>query len=247
MSEFWAYVLAGFLAQIVDGALGMAFGITATSLLLTAGASPAIASATVHTAEVFTTGASAISHRLLGNVDRSLLLRLAVPGVIGAVVGSYLLASLPGDKLKPFIAVYLLFLGVRVLRQALKKEADAPEPVRHVGVLGFFGALLDAIGGGGWGPIVSSTLIARGGTPHLTIGTVNAAEFFVTLASSLTFLMTMGFQHGVTVLGLIIGGVVAAPLGAVLARRIPPRLLLALVGVTVIILSLRTLWTVALP
>jgi hypothetical protein len=241
MNDIWVYILAGFLAQVVDGALGMAFGITATSVLLTAGATPAIASATVHTAEVFTTGASAISHRLLGNINKALFFQLVIPGVMGAVVGSYILASLPGDTLKPIIAIYLILLGIRILRLAFQKTEKEPSTPSHSGVLGFFGAFFDAIGGGGWGPIVTTTLIARGSTPHTTIGTVNAVEFFVTLAASLTFLATMGLKYGFVALGLIIGGVIAAPLGAILCRKIPTRPLLLLVGTVVILLSVRNL------
>lgn len=235
------FIAIGFAAQLVDGALGMAFGITASTLLLGMGVPPAISSATVHAAECFTTGASATSHHAFGNIDRVLFKRLLLPGVIGAAAGAYLLASLPGDALKPWIAGYLLLMGVLILSKAFC--AYRPRKVAsHLRPLGFFGALIDAIGGGGWGPIVASNLLARGNDLRLTVGTVNAVEFFVTLTASLVFLMTLGLSHWGIIAGLAIGGVLAAPLGAWLVKYVSPRPLLLLVGSLVIVLSVRTLW-----
>lgn len=234
------YIAIGFVAQLIDGALGMAYGVTASSLLLGMGIPPAISSATVHAAECFTTGTSALSHRAFGNIDRRLFRRLLLPGMLGAGVGAYLLASLPGDLLKPWIAVYLLLVGGVIM---LKAFLDFPprEVTTHLAPLGFFGALIDAIGGGGWGPIVASNLLARGNVLRLTVGSVNAVEFFVTLTASVVFLLTLGLSHWGIIAGLAIGGVAAAPLGAWLVKRVRPRPMLMFVGILVIALSLRTL------
>ncbi len=235
------FIAIGFAAQLVDGALGMAYGVTASSLLLGLGVPPAVTSATVHAAECFTTGASATAHHAFGNIDRELFARLLVPGVLGAGVGAYLLASVPGDAIKPWIAAYLLLMGVVIVAKGL----GTPRPRKvasHLRPLGFFGALVDAMGGGGWGPIVASNLLARGNDLRLTVGTVNAVEFFVTLTASLVFLVTLGIDHWDIIAGLAIGGVLAAPLGAWLVRHVRPRPLMLLVGVLVIGLSVRTLW-----
>lgn len=239
--ELLTYIAIGFGAQLVDGALGMAYGITASSMLLGLGVPPAVTSATVHAAECFTTGASASAHHAFGNIDRTLFKRLLLPGVAGAAIGAYLLASLPGELMKPWIAGYLLLMGLLLVARSL--FAYRPRNVAsYLGPLGFFGALVDAIGGGGWGPIVTSNLLARGNDLRLTVGTVNAVEFFVTLTASLVFLLTLGLAHWDIIAGLAIGGVAAAPLGAWLVKYVRPRPVLALVGLLVIGLSLRTLW-----
>ncbi|MBN8213726.1 MAG: sulfite exporter TauE/SafE family protein [Xanthomonadales bacterium] len=235
------YIVIGFAAQLVDGALGMAYGVTASSLLLGFGVPPAVSSATVHAAECFTTGTSAISHHAFGNIDRKLFRRLLLPGMLGAGVGAYLLTTIDGDMLKPWIAGYLLLMGAMILFKSFR-ELVPKEVTSHVSILGFFGALVDAIGGGGWGPIVASNLIARGHELRLTVGSVNAVEFFVTLTASVVFLLTMGTGHLGIVLGLALGGVVAAPFGAWLLRFVRPRLLMPVVGVLVIGLSVRTLY-----
>lgn len=239
--DFLLYVLIGFAAQLIDGALGMAYGVTASSLLLGFGVPPAVSSATVHAAECFTTGTSAISHHAFGNIDRKLFRRLLLPGMLGAGVGAYLLTTIDGDMLKPWIAGYLLLMGIMILFKSFR-ELVPKEVTSHVSALGFFGALMDAIGGGGWGPIVASNLIARGHELRLTVGSVNAVEFFVTLSASIVFLLTMGTGHLGIVLGLALGGVVAAPFGAWLLRFVRPRLLMPVVGVLVIGLSVRILY-----
>lgn len=241
MDEIALYVIIGFLAQMIDGAIGMAYGVTATSVLLSAGVPPATASACVHAAETFTTGASGIAHWKLGNVDRQLLWRLALPGAIGGAIGAYALSELDGDTLKPVIAVYLLLLGVVIIWRALtRRPLEAPAP-RSVAPLGFFGGLLDAIGGGGWGPIVTSSLLGQGATPRYAIGSVNLAEFFVTLTISATFLFTVGLGLWPIITGLIIGGVIAAPFAALAAKHMPAKYLMLAVGCVVIVLSLNTL------
>jgi len=235
------YVVIGFVAQMIDGAIGMAYGVTASSVLLSLGVPPATASACVHAAETFTTGASGFAHWRLGNVDRKLLLRIAIPGMIGGAIGAYALSELPGETLKPFISAYLLLLGAFIVWKALAaRPIEAPAP-RAVGPLGFVGGLVDAIGGGGWGPIVTSTLLGQGATPRYAIGSVNLAEFFVTLTISTTFFLTVGLSLWPIIAGLIIGGVIAAPFAALATKHIPDKILMLMVGGVVVLLSLRTI------
>ncbi|MBN8910467.1 MAG: sulfite exporter TauE/SafE family protein [Rhizobiales bacterium] len=241
MDDIFLYVVIGFAAQMIDGAIGMAYGVTATSVLLSSGVPPATASACVHAAETFTTGASGIAHWKLGNVDRQLLWRLALPGAIGGAIGAYVLSEFDGDTLKPYISVYLLLLGLVIIWKALvKRSLEAPKP-RSVAPLGFFGGLLDAIGGGGWGPIVTSSLLGQGATPRYAIGSVNLAEFFVTLTISTTFFLTVGLSLWPIITGLIIGGIIAAPFAALAAKHVPARLLMLAVGLVIIGLSVNTL------
>jgi uncharacterized membrane protein YfcA len=240
MNEMLYYVLVGFVAQMIDGTLGMAYGVSASTLLLTRGIAPATVSATVHAAEVFTTGVSAVAHHYFANVDRRLFWRLVIPGVLGAIVGAYILSQIPGDRFKPIIAAYLLGMGVLIVIRVFRTVPPL-SVTTHLTPLGFCGAFIDAIGGGGWGPVVASTLIARGNHARLTVGSVNAAEFFVTLAASVTFIVTMGITHWPIIMGLAGGGMVAAPLGAYTCKRIPHRPFMFLVGLLVIGLSLRTL------
>ena len=235
--QFLFFVMVGLAAQLIDGALGMAFGLVSSSVLLSMGVPPAAVSASVHTAEVFTTGASGVSHLVMRNVDRRLFLRLAIPGVVGGVVGAYVLTRLPGDLIRPFIYAYLLVLSALILLRAVGRLVPRRE-VRRVPVLGFFAGLLDATGGGGWGPVATSTLLARGGTARTTIGTVNAAEFLVTLAISVTFFFTIGLQHLEVILGLLVGGMIAAPLAALFVRHVRERWVLLAVGLLVMAISL---------
>ncbi|MDQ8697380.1 sulfite exporter TauE/SafE family protein [Hyphomicrobium sp. LHD-15] len=242
MDEVLLYVIIGFVAQMIDGAIGMAYGVTASSVLLSAGVPPATASACVHAAETFTTGASGLAHWKLGNVDRKLIWRLAVPGMIGGAIGAYALSEFDGDTLKPYISVYLLLLGLVIIWKALvRRPLEAPQP-RSVAPLGFAGGLLDAMGGGGWGPIVASSLLGQGATPRYAIGSVNLAEFFVTLTISVTFFFTIGLGLWPIITGLVVGGVIAAPFAALAAKHVPAKLLMLVVGCVVIGLSLRTLY-----
>ncbi len=239
--ELLYYFAAGFFAQVVDGALGMAFGVTASSLLMSVGVPPAAASATVHAAECFTTGASAVSHHAFGNISKTLFRRLLLPGVVGALIGAYVLTAISGEAIKPWIAGYLLLLGLYIMAKAFRDFVPR-EVTTHLTPLAFCGALLDAIGGGGWGAIVTSNLLARGNDVRATIGSVNAVEFFVTLASSAVFLATLGLGYWKIMVALGLGGLLAAPLGAWLCGRVPRRPFMFLVGVLVITLSVRTLW-----
>lgn len=233
------FVVVGFVAQMIDGAIGMAYGVTSAAVLLSLGVPPATTSACVHAAETFTTAASGIAHWRFGNVDRKLIVRLALPGMIGGALGAYLLTELPGEKIKPFINAYLLLIGLLIVWKAVSKATrEAPTPKR-VAPLGLVGGLLDSIGGGGWGPIVTSTLIGQGTTPRYAIGTVNLAEFFVTFTISATFVLTIGLELWPIIAGLILGGIIAAPFAAYAASRLPDKVLMIIVGCVVAILSLR--------
>ncbi len=239
--EIIYFALAGFLAQLVDGALGMAYGVTCNSLLLAFGYPPAAASASVHLAEVATSGVSGHFHWRLGNVDRQLFKALVVPGMLGGVIGAWTLSRLPGDTIRPWIAVYLGLMGLRILYQAIRIAPLIQPRMRRVRWLGFVGGLMDAIGGGGWGPIVTSTLVGHGHDPRMAIGSVNRAEFFVTVAQSFAFAWAIGVGNWRVVVGLCLGGVIAAPLGAHLARWVKAETLMRLIGVVIILLSLRTI------
>ncbi len=242
-NNIFIFIAAGFAAQLIDGALGMAYGVSCNSLLLGFGVPPALASASIHTAEVFTTGVSGLSHLLLRNVNRRLLLKIAIPGVIGSATGAFLISSvIDGGIIKPVISGYLLLMGVLILRKSLSRTEIVPQTnTKKVSFLGLVGGFFDAIGGGGWGPIVTTNLIHRGNTPKQTIGTVNTAEFFVSFVSTGIFIFILGVQNWQIVLGLIIGGVIASPLGALLAGKIKPKILMTLVGITIILISAITI------
>jgi uncharacterized membrane protein YfcA len=236
----------GFVAQMIDGALGMAYGVSSNTFLLSLGIPPAAASASVHMAEVVTTGISGISHWKLGNVDWKLVRRLLVPGVIGGLIGAYVLTSIDGDLIKPYIALYLLIMGGVIIYKAfttkLRKKPDEYHGPR-ISLLGLFGGFCDAIGGGGWGPVVTSTLVARGKHPRMTIGSVNFSEFFVTLGQSIVFVLTLSFgEYWKVILGLLIGGAIAAPIAAKVAQKLPMKALMIFVGALIIVLSIRTIY-----
>lgn len=239
------YIIVGFIAQIIDGALGMAYGVTSTTFLLSMGIPPVAASASVHTAEVFTSGVSGLAHLKFGNVDKKLFKKLLIPGIIGGILGAYILTVVPGKTIKPFIAFYLLIMGLFILRKAFKKVEQKEVKTKLV-PLGVSGGFFDAIGGGGWGPIVTSTLVARGHNPRFSIGSVNLAEFFVTVAEVATFLTIIGLVHWQIIVGLIIGGVLAAPLAAYVCKRLPSRALMIMVGLLIMVLSIRTIYSVLL-
>lgn len=240
-NDFFFYMLVGLAAQLVDGTLGMAYGITSTSSLLALGVPPAVSSASVHVAEMFTTGASAISHYRFGNINKKLLKSLVIPGVLGAVAGAYLLSDLiNGDFIKPYISAYMIILGIVIIRKALQKNI-VKKKTKNINILAAFGGFIDSIGGGGWGPVVTSTLLGQGRDPRYTIGSVNASEFAVSFASGVTFIIFQGIDNWQVVAGLIIGGVIASPFGAFLVNKVRRRPLMILVGTVVILLSLRTI------
>ena len=236
---FWLAVGVGLAAQIVDGALGMAYGITSNSFLLGIGASPAAASGAVHVAEIFTTALSGVSHIKFGNVDKQLFKKIVIPGVIGGVIGVIFLTSIDGKLLKPFVTAYLLIMGIVILRKAFKIHREkSSEELKHVRKLAVSGGFLDAVGGGGWGPVVTSSLIGQGNNPRKTIGTVNTAEFFVAFFGTAIFVIFIELNCWTVILGLIVGGALAAPLGAYLVNKTSKKTMFIAVGLTIIITSL---------
>lgn len=244
--QFWMFVGVGFLAQLADGLLGMGYGVVTQIFLIGAGVPVAAVSSSIHTAEVFTAGASGYSHYRFGNVNRRLFRVLLAPGVLGAVGGALLLWWLGehyAQYIKPLLAIYTLLLGIRILSRAFIKGKPRGK-ARNLGWLAGAGGFLDSFGGGGWGPLVTSTLIAKGKTPQYVIGTVSLTEFFVTFASAVTFFSVIGLSHWVVIAGLLIGGVVAAPISARLAGKLPVRTMFVLVGIVVVFWSLRILWKV---
>lgn len=243
LSAILPFIAIGFGAQLVDGAIGMAFGVITNTLLVSVmGMSPAQASARVHIVEMFTTAASGISHVLHKNVDWKLFSRLAIPGVIGGVIGAYVLTNIDAAVAKPFVMVYLSGIGIYLLYRAWGYTHEHRQP-KVIAPLGFIGGFLDAAGGGGWGPVVTSNLLIQGSSPRMTVGTVNTTEFFLTTAVSITFITQIGFEaFTAATLGLLIGGLLAAPFGAYLAKRIPPQRLMLMVGVILTMTSLFSLY-----
>ena len=239
--ELLVFFFIGVFAQLVDGTLGMGYGATSTSFLLAYGVPPVISSTGVHVAEMFTTGASAISHHKFGNINKKLVKNLLVPGVLGSVTGAYLLSDvIDGDVIKPFISVYMIVLACIIIKKALAKSI-VKKKTKKLGILATFGGFMDAVGVGGWGPIVTSTLLGRGRNPRYTIGSVNAAEFAVSFASGITFMLFGGIEGWQIIIGLILGGVMAAPLAAFLVNKIKRKPMMVAVGILIIILSLKTL------
>ena len=232
------FIAIGFAAQMVDGALGMAFGVISNTLLISIGVPPAIASGRVHSVECFTTAVSGISHILHRNVDWKLFARIVIPGVIGGVLGAYVLTQIHADTARPVVLAYLTLIGFYLLWRGLRHEHRERQP-KIIEPLGLVGGFLDAAGGGGWGPIVTSNLLVQGATPRKVIGTVNTAEFILTLTISATFIATLGLgAFGAATIGLLIGGIVAAPLGALIAKRVPAKALMIMVSVVLIVTSL---------
>lgn len=242
-SSILFFILAGFTAQMIDGALGMAYGVTATTFLLSLGVPPAASSASVHASEVFTSGVSGLMHLKFGNVNTKLFRNLLIPGVLGAILGAYVLCSFQEYNyiIKPIVSIYTIILALIIIFKALKKD-KVREKIKRIFPLAVVGGFLDSIGGGGWGPIVSSTLIAGGRNARYTIGSVNLTEFFVSLASSITFFTLIGLDGWYIIAGLIIGGVIAAPIAAYLTNKIPTKTIMILVGIVVIIASLKRLF-----
>lgn len=232
-------ILTGFLAQLINGTMGMGFGLISTSVLLGVGIPVPAISSSVHTAEVVACGASAYSHYKFGNVNKKLLRHMLVPAVLGSIIGAFLLAEL-GKKyavyVRPVVAAYTLFISIRLLLKAIRTK-QRKKQVKRVGWLAFAGASVDAFGGCGWGPLVTSTLIAKGRAPKYVVGTVNITRFFLTFASTITFFIMIGVSHWKTVVGLIVGGVIAAPIGSRLVGKLPAKPMLIAVGIVI------TLWS----
>jgi uncharacterized membrane protein YfcA len=237
------YIVVGFAAQLVDGALGMAFGVISNTLMVgVLGVPPALASQRVHVVECFTTATSAISHLLNGNIDKSLFFRLLLPGIVGGVAGAYLLTSIDAAVIKPFVLVYLSGMGLYLLWRGLSYPPPTRRP-KHVAPLGLLGGFLDAAGGGGWGPVVTSNLLIQGAEPRKVIGTVSSVEFFLTITISIAFIYHLGIADlaGAT-LGFLIGGVAEAPFGAFAAKHFSTKTMLIMVG---IVLTLTSVYGVA--
>lgn len=239
--DFVIFLLIGIFAQLVDGTLGMGYGATSTSFLISFGVPPATSSMGVHVAEMFTTGASAISHHRFKNINKKLVLNLLIPGVIGSILGAYLLADvIDGNVIKPYIAIYMIILAIIIIRKGLRKNIQKKK-TKRIGYLAVFGGFMDSIGGGGWGPIVTSTLMGQGRNARYTIGSVNTAEFAISFASGITFILFDGISGWPLIAGLIIGGVIAAPIAAYFVNKIPRKPITVLIGLLLIFLSLRTL------
>ncbi len=239
------FILIGFAAQIIDGALGMAFGVISSTLLVSVmGVPPARASAGVHMVEMFTTGASGISHIVHGNVDWKLFAKIAIPGIIGGVLGAYVLTSIDASVARPLVMLYLTCIGFYLLYRALTyPTAPKAKDAKVTVPLGLIGGFMDASGGGGWGPVVTSNLLIQGTDPRKTVGTVNTAEFLLTVAVSVTFILSAGFEAFSKVTGgLLIGGLIAAPFGALIAKRIAAKNLMLMVGVVLTATSLCSLY-----
>ncbi len=238
------FIAVGFAAQLVDGALGMAFGVISNTLLVgVLGVPPALASQRVHVVECFTTGVSGISHLLHRNIDARLFTRLLIPGVIGGVLGAYLLSNLDASIVKPFVLMYLSGIGIYLLCRGIMYPPKLKE-AKMVAPLGLIGGFLDAAGGGGWGPVVTSNLLIQGADPRKVVGTVSAVEFFLTITISAAFIFHLGVADlaGAT-LGLLIGGLLAAPLGAWAAKHFPAKQMLILVGTVLTLTSAYGVWS----
>jgi uncharacterized protein len=238
--EFFLFVLGGFIAQMIDGSLGMAYGVSASTFLMSFGVPPAATSASIHTAEIFTSGISGLTHLKFQNVNKKLFRALLIPGILGAAAGAYILSSFEEYNyiIRPVVATYTLALGIIIIKKAITAQ-KGKKKTKNVPALAGFGGFMDSIGGGGWGPIVASTLIAKGRSPRYTIGSVNLAEFFVSLASSLTFFVTIGISYFQIIAGLILGGAIAAPIAATFTRKLPVKKMMIVVGVLVILVSIR--------
>ena len=239
MKQFLLFVTVGFFAQMIDGTLGMAYGVSSRTFLKTVAGLPSnMASAVVHAAEVPTTLVSGISHWRIGNVDYSKIYKLAIPGVIGGVIGSYFIMHV-GAWIEPIISCYLIAMGFMIIFRASMKKPSKTELGNKIMPLGFLGGFLDATGGGGWGPVVTSTMVASGHNVKKAIGTVNVAEFMVTIATTVSFIFMIGNlkEYFLMILGMIVGGVVAAPIAARLCHKLPTRPLMFAVGILLIVLN----------
>lgn len=244
-SMFFVFMAVGFVAQIVDGALGMAYGVSCTTLLMNFGIPASLATASVHTSEIFTTGISGLSHIKFKNIDKKLFFKIVITGTIGAVAGAYLISDyFDGNVIKPYISAYLILLGAYIIYKGIRNAAPKNSKVKNAPLLALIGGFLDTTGGGGWGPIVTSNLLSQGKDPREAIGTVNTAEFFITYFATIIFIFILGVKHWQIILGLITGGALAAPFGAYLASKINKRILFFLVGALIIIISSYSLFKI---
>lgn len=241
MSELLTFIAVGALAQLIDGALGMAYGVTSAGLLMALGMPPVAASASVHYAETFTCGASGVSHLLAGNVRRPLFFALVLPGVLGALLGVLVAVNVPAAWMRMILTPFLLGIGLFLLFRSNRPAGQRTDVPRGTGWTGLLAGFVDAIGGGGWSALTVTTLLAQGLPPRAVIGSVHLAKCVVSIAASVSFLLTIGTSHASAVIGLIVGGVIAAPFGAVFVRRIPGRVATALAGCAVLALGLHNM------
>ncbi|MEI9955159.1 MAG: sulfite exporter TauE/SafE family protein [Ferruginibacter sp.] len=244
--KFYWMLLVGFGAELVAGSMGMGYGVICTSLLLILNVPPAVVSASIHSAEAFTSAAGSISHWQLGNVNKKLVKKLAIPAIIGAVAGAILLTEL-GKKYsnitKPIIAAYTIYLGIKILQNAFKKKKVISQKKKtNITILGLIGGFIDSFGGGGWGPLVTGTFIKNGRTPRFVIGSSTVAKCILTVASAITFLFTIEDHHWNVVAGLLIGGIVTAPFSAMLTSKLPAKKMFIAVGIVVIVCGLVTIY-----
>jgi uncharacterized protein len=243
---FYWMLLVGFFAEIVAGSMGMGYGVICTTILLILNVPPPVISASIHSAESFTSAAGTISHWQLGNINKKLAKALAIPAIIGAVIGALAL-SYVGERYakitKPFIAVYTMYLGIRILQNAFqKKETNQKKKPTKITVLGLIGGFIDSFGGGGWGPLVTGTFIKNGHTPRYVIGSSTFAKCILTVASAITFIFTIGIHHWNIIAGLLIGGIITAPFSAMLTSKLPVKKMFVAVGIVVIAMSLITIY-----
>jgi len=243
---FYWMLLVGFAAEVVAGSMGMGYGVICTTILLILNVPPPVISASIHSAESFTSAAGTISHWQLGNINKKLVKALAIPAIIGAVLGALAL-SYVGERYakitKPFIAVYTMYLGIRILQNAFKKRAiTQKKTATNITRLGLIGGFIDSFGGGGWGPLVTGTFIKNGHTPRYVIGSSTFAKCLLTVASAVTFIFTIGIQHWNIIAGLLIGGIVTAPFSAMLTAKLPVKKMFIAVGIVVIFCSLITIY-----
>ncbi|MCZ2356298.1 MAG: sulfite exporter TauE/SafE family protein [Bacteroidia bacterium] len=245
-TSFYWFVLAGIIAQTIDATLGMGYGVSCSTLLLSLGIPPRVATASVHTSAVFTAGVSGLAHLRFNNIDKQLFVRLVFTGVLGAVAGAYLISNvIDGHIIKPYISGYLLILGCVIVYKGSQKKARENKEVKRAELLALVGGFLDAIGGGGWGPIVTSNIINQGKNPRHAIGTVNTAEFFVAFFGTGIFLFFVGIDSWQVILGLMLGGVLAAPIGAFLTSKtdkLKKETMMIVVGSFIILISAYTIY-----
>lgn len=244
--RFYWMLFVGFAAEMVAGSMGMGYGVICTTILLILNVPPPVVSASIHSAESFTSAAGTLSHWQLGNINKKLAWSLAIPAIIGAVAGALLL-SYVGEKYakttKPFIAAYTMYLGIRILQNAFKKkEVVEKRDSTNITALGLVGGFIDSFGGGGWGPLVTGTFIKNGHTPRFVIGSSTFAKCILTVASAITFIFTIGIHHWNIVAGLLIGGIITAPFSAMLTTKVPTKKMFIVVGIVVIIMSLITIY-----
>jgi len=243
---FYWFLLGGFVFSMIDGAIGMSYGVTSTSFSLAMGVPPASASMGVHLSEILSNGIAGWMHYRFGNVNWKLFKLLLLPGIAGAVAGAYLLSSLEhySHYTKPLVSVYTLILGGVILSKALKVNVRRSQPgtkIKKISLLGMFGGFVDAVGGGGWGSIVLSSLIAGGRNARFSLGTVKITRFFIALMSSLTFITMLNGAHWEAVAGLVIGSALASPIAARVSNKISAKTIMVSVGILVILVSLRSI------